>query len=311
MKNVNFATMNTILTITGSDSAGGAGIQADIKTITSLGGKALSVVTTLTMQNTLGIQDYYDIPAEIVERQIDAVAEDITPFVFKIGLVRNIYTLEAVVRCILRYKPKWVLFSPVVYSSCDEVLMSDELIERIQRTLVPLCDALVVRERDSERFDAKRLIVADNSHGRCNELCSAIATMLCREMSFDDAVKKAKNVLPTGVNSEMSSRCTSLYNSFVKMQEEECKNSRDVNYYASRLNVSPRYLSQVTRRVASQSPKSIIDSTLLGKIKDLLKTDKTIQEIASQLGFSSQAHLSNFFKRFTGASPSDFRKITE
>ena len=86
--------MNTILTITGSDSAGGAGIQADIKTITALGGKSLSVVTTLTMQNTLGIQDFYDIPAEIVERQIDAVAEDITPFVFKIGLIRNIYTLE-------------------------------------------------------------------------------------------------------------------------------------------------------------------------------------------------------------------------
>ena len=94
-----------------------------------------------------------------------------------------------------------------------------------------------------------------------------------------------------------------------KMQEEECKNSHDVNYYASRLYVSPRYLSQVTRRVASQSPKSIIDSSLLGKIKELLKTDKTIQEIAYQLEFSSQAHLSNFFKRFTGTSPSDYRKL--
>ena len=100
-----------------------------------------------------------------------------------------------------------------------------------------------------------------------------------------------------------------LYNRFVKMQEEEWKNSQDVNYYASRLNVSPRYLSQVTRRVASQSPKSIIDSSLLGKIKELLKTDKTIQEIAYQLEFSSQAHLSNFFKRFTGTSPSDYRKL--
>ena len=301
--------MNTILTITGSDSAGGAGIQADIKTITALGGKALSVVTTLTMQNTLGIQDFYDIPAEIVERQIDAVAEDITPFVFKIGLIRNIYTLEAIARCVSRYKPRWVLFSPVIYSSCDEILMSEELINRIQKTLVPLCDALVVRERDSDRFDAKRIIVADNSHGRCNELCSTIASLLCQGMTIDDAEKKAKYMMPTGVNTEMSGRCMTLYNSFVKMQEEECKNSHDVNYYASRLNVSPRYLSQVTRRVASQSPKSIIDSSLLGKIKELLKTDKTIQEIAYQLEFSSQAHLSNFFKRFTGTSPSDYRKL--
>lgn len=301
--------MNAILTITGSDSAGGAGIQADIKTITSLGGKALSVVTTLTMQNTLGIQDFYDIPAEVVERQIDAVAEDITPSVFKVGLVRNIYTLEAIVRCILRYKPQWVLFSPVVYSSCDEVLMSDELVDRIQKTLVPLCNALVVRERDSDRFNASRIIVADNSHGRCNELCSTIATLLCQDMSLDDAEKKARYMMPAEVNAEMSGRCMNLYNSFVKMQEEECKNSRDVNYYAAQLNVSPRYLSQVTKRVASQSPKSIIDATLLIKIKNLLKTDKTIQEIAYQLEFSSQAHLSNFFKRFTGSSPSDYRKL--
>lgn len=301
--------MKTILTITGSDSTGGAGIQADIKTITSLGGKALSVVTTLTMQNTLGIQDFYDIPAEIVERQIDAVAEDITPYVFKVGLVRNIYTLEAIVRCISRYKPRWVLFSPVVYSSRDEVLINDELIDRIQKTLIPLCDALVVRERDHGRFDAERVIVADDSHGRCNELCSAIATLLCQDMSLDDAEKKANYMMPTEVNPEMSGRCIALYNSFVKMQEDECMNSHDVNYYASRLNVSPRYLSQVTRRVASQSPKSIIDTTLLNKIRDLLKTDKTIQEIAYQLEFSSQAHLSNFFKRFTGTSPSEYRKI--
>ncbi len=301
--------MKTILTITGSDSAGGAGIQADIKTITSLGGKALSVVTTLTMQNTLGIQDFYDIPAEIVERQIDAVAEDITPYVFKVGLVRNIYTLEAIVRCISRYKPRWVLFSPVVYSSRDEVLINDELIDRIQKTLIPLCDALVVRERDHGRFDAEKVIVADDSHGRCNELCSAIATLLCQDMSLDDAEKKANYMMPTEVNPEMSGRCIALYSSFVKMQEDECMNSHDVNYYASRLNVSPRYLSQVTRRVASQSPKSIIDTTLLNKIRDLLKTDKTIQEIAYQLEFSSQAHLSNFFKRFTGTSPSEYRKI--
>lgn len=300
--------MKTILTITGSDSAGGAGIQADIKTVTSLGGNALSVITTLTMQNTLGIQDFYDIPAEIVERQIEAVAEDITPFVFKIGLVRNIYTLEAIVRCITRYKPQWVLFSPVVSSSRDEVLMNDELIEKIQSRLIPLCNALVVRERDSQRFEAERIIVADNSHGRCNELCSSIAAFLCQDMSLDDAEKKARNMMPTEVSPEMSGRCVALYNSFVAMQEEECKNNRDVNYYASCLNVSPRYLSQVTNRVASQSPKSIIDSTLLEKVKSLLKTGMTIQEIASQLEFSSQAHLSNFFKRFTGTSPSEYRK---
>ncbi len=301
--------MNATLTITGSDSAGGAGIQADIKTITGLGGKALSVITTLTMQNTLGIQDYFDIPAEMVERQIDAVAEDFSPFVFKIGLIRNIYTLDAIIRCIVRYKPQWVLFSPVVYSSHEEMMMSDELIDRIQQKLIPLCHAVVVRKRDSNHFIAEHTIVADDSHGRCNELCSTIATLLCQEMTLDEAEKKAKLMLPTNVNPENSSRCITLYSSFTAMQTDECKNSHDVNYYASRLNVSARYLSQVTRKVASQSPKSIIDNTLLNKIKELLLTDKTIQEIAYELEFSSQAHLTNFFKRFTGITPTEYRKF--
>ena len=68
--------MRPILTITGSDSTGGSGVQADIKTISELGGYALSAITSITVQTTLGIQQFYDIPATIVERQIDAVMND-------------------------------------------------------------------------------------------------------------------------------------------------------------------------------------------------------------------------------------------
>lgn len=305
-----FTAMKAILTITGSDSTGGAGIQADIKTINRLGGKVLSVITTLTMQNTLGIQDFYDIPAEVVENQINAVAEDIEPYVFKIGLIRNIYTLEAILRCIRRYHPQWVLFSPVIYSSNEDMLMDEELVEKIQQELVPLCHALVLRKRDSEHFSANRIIVAADNHGRSNELCSTIATLLCQEMTLDEAEKKARLLIPNEVNTVLSGRILQLYQEFMGMQEQECKNSNDVNYYASRLNVSPRYLSQVTRKVTEQSPKTIIDTTLLNRIKEELHSEKTVQEIAYLLGFSSQAHLTNFFKRFTGISPTEFRKFT-
>ncbi len=300
---------NAILTITGSDSTGGAGIQADIKTISGLGGNALSVVTTLTMQNTLGIQEFYDIPAEVIERQIDAVADDIVPCVVKIGMIRNVYTLSAITRCIKRYAPQWVLFSPVVSSSREEQLLDDELIHKIQHELIPLCSAIVVRKRDAAHFSASHIIEADDNHGRCNELCSTIAVYLSQGMTLDEAEKKARFILPPEVNTELTGRCLSLYRDFVAMQDTECKNSHDVIYYANALNVSARYLSQVTRKVANQSPKAIIDNTLLARIKELLHTDKTIQEIAYALEFSSQAHLTNFFKKLTGTTPTNFRKI--
>jgi len=300
--------MKAILTITGSDSTGGAGIQADIKTITGLGGKALSVVTSLTMQNTLGIQEFYDIPAEIVERQIDAVADDIVPDVVKIGMIRNVYTLEAITRCIKRYQPKWVLFSPVVFTSKGEQLMDDELIDKVQHDLIPLCSAVIIRKRDAEHFYADRIIEADNNHGRCNELCSTIAVYLCQGFSMEEAEKKSRYIIPSDVNIETSERSQSLYREFLQMQSEQCKNSHDVNYYANALNVSSRYLAQVTRKVADQSPKAIIDNTLLAKIKDMLRTNMTIQEIAYTLEYSSQAHLTNFFKKQTGLTPSEFRK---
>lgn len=299
---------NAILTITGSDSTGGAGIQADIKTISGLGGNALSVVTTLTMQNTLGIQEFYDIPAEVIERQIDAVADDIVPCVVKIGMIRNVYTLSAITRCIKRYAPQWVLFSPVVSSSREEQLLDDELIHKIQHELIPLCSAIVVRKRDAAHFSASHIIEADDNHGRCNELCSTIAVYLSQGMTIEEAEKKARFILPPEVNTELTGRCLSLYRDFVAIQDTECKNSHDVIYYANALNVSARYLSQVTRKVANQSPKAIIDNTLLTRIKEQLRTDKTIQEIAYALEFSSQAHLTNFFKKLTGTTPTCFRR---
>jgi hydroxymethylpyrimidine/phosphomethylpyrimidine kinase len=300
--------MNTILTITGSDSAGRTGVQADIKTMSGLGAVALSVVTTITMQNTLGIQNFYDIPAEIVERQIEAVADDMMPCVFKIGLIRNVYMLEAIIRTVKRYRPRWVLFSPVVHSSHGDVLIDDDLLDKIRCKLIPLCHLLVVRKRDSKLLYSDNMVVADDSHGRCNELCSTIAVLLSQGMSLDEAERKAKYMLPARMNEDMSGRCLSLYREFMELIEAECGKSHDVNYFASRLNVSARYMSQITRKVASQSPKAIIDMTLLGSIKSLLATEMTVQEIAYKLGFSTQAHLSNFFKSFMGMPPTEYRK---
>ena len=278
--------MKPILTITGSDSTGGAGIQADIRTISSLGAKAMSVVTSITLQNSLGIQEFYDIPAPIIERQIEAVVDDASPQVVKIGMVRNAASLYAM------------------------QLMDDELIRLVQDELVPLCSLLVVRQGDAHHFHADRVIQAASSHGRCNEICSAIAVFLNQNATLDDAIRKASLMLPAKTAAkEMSGRAEGLYREFLTLQEQLCSHSHDVNFYADRVGVSPRYLSQVIRSMADTTPKAIIESTLLFHIKNLLdkRPALSFQEIAEQLDFSSQSHLSNLFKRLTGMTPTQYR----
>lgn len=303
--------MKPILTITGSDSTGGAGIQADIRTISGMGAVAMSVVTSITLQNSLGIQEFYDIPAPVVERQIDAVVDDAHPQVVKIGMVRDKASLSAIVNALKRHQPKWVLFSPVVSSTHEERLMSDELIELAQKELLPLCSLMVVRKRDAHRFVAERMIQAADNHGRCNEICSAIAVYLNQDATMDEAVRKASMLIPQQdvVPEEIPPRIVSLYRDFFAMQEDLCSHCHDVNFYAGRLGVSPRYLSQVTRRMADQTPKGIIEATLLSHIKNMLEDNATMSflEIAGLLGFSSQSHLSTFFKRLTGITPTDYR----
>lgn len=299
-----------ILTITGSDSTGGAGVQADIRTITGLGAQAMSVVTSITMQNSLGIQEFYDIPAPIIERQIDAVVDDAAPSVVKIGMIRDAAALYAIVQALRRHQPQWVLFSPVVFSTREERLMDDSLIKIIQKELIPLCSLLVIRKHDAAHFQASHQIQADDNHGRCNEICSAIAVYLSRGDSLDDAIRKADLILPRqGDNNEFSGRIIALYREFFTMQENLCSHSHDVNFYAAQLGVSPRYLSQVTRRMANKTPKNIIEATLLHHIKSLMEQnpDITFQEVAERLDFSSQSHLSTFFRRLTGITPTDYR----
>lgn len=302
--------MKPILTITGSDSTGGAGIQADIRTISSLGAEAMSVVTSITLQNSLGIQEFYDIPAPVIERQIDAVADDAAPQVVKIGMIRNAASLYAIVQSLRRHRPKWILYSPVVFSAREEQLMDDSLISLVQKELVPLCSLLVVRQGDAAHFQAERVIQAGASHGRSNEICSAIAVYLNQGATLDDAIRKTSLLLPMkGMKEEVPGRSVRLYREFLTLQEQLCSHSHDVNFYADRMGVSPRYLSQVTRRMADTTPKAIIESTLLFNIKGLLdqRPPLPFQAIAEQLDFSSQAHLTHLFKRLTGMTPTQYR----
>jgi len=290
--------MRPILTITGSDSTGGSGVQADIKTISELGGYALSAITSITVQTTLGIQQFYDIPATIVERQIDAVMNDFQPEVVKVGLIRRRDTLDVVVEALRKYRPRHVVLDAVVLSSRGDTLISHDMQEAIRNELLPLCTLVVKKDEGS-------------MHGLANRYASAVAVFLSQGAKPDEAESKAKAYINTQVirAADLQGRSSELYNEFLDAVAEHHRQASDVRFYADLLNVSSRYLAQVTRRISGKAPKTIIDDYLTHEIeRQLRSTDHTVQETAYLFGFSSQAHFTKFFKKQKGISPTEFRK---
>ncbi len=292
----------TILTITGSDGTGGSGVQADIRFISELGGVAASAVTSITVQNTLGIQEFHDLPASVVRQQVEAIVNDLQPQVVKIGLVRRIDVVETLVDVLKKYKPRHIVYAPVLKSTKGEQLVSEKVYDAIKRLLIPICTVVL---------EPSDLPVGSRKHGSANQLASAVAFYLSREEEVDEAMLHARTYLKQlpADYADGNSRSEELYNQFLNAVEHFFNRYADVAFYAEQLNVSPRYLGQVTRRIAERSPKSIIDERITTEIALLLtKTNKPLKEIAQQLGFSSQAHLSRYFKKQKGVSPSQYKQ---
>lgn len=314
-------TIHPILTITGSDSTGGSGVQADIKTISRLGGYAVSAITSITVQNTLGIQEFFDIPAEIVRGQIDAIMNDIQPMIVKIGMIRNVDTLGVIIDSLSRYRPQYVIYDPVLWSSNGDALMSEDVVSQIRYRLLPFCSLVVARNRDSEIILRNSMLPAQsgqvfrldnaNSHGMGNRFSSALSVYLSQGKSQSEALDMALEFMHMEMAREgkLQGRSSELYNEFVSQVVNFCRTYNDVHFYADQLNVSSRYLAQVTRRISGKTPKAVIDEYILHEIEtDLSTTTRSVQEIAYATGFSSQAHLTHFFKKMKGITPSLYRK---
>ena len=309
--------MNSILSITGSDSTGVSGVQADVKTAALLGVEISTAVTSITVQSTLGIQSFYDVPSHIVKAQMEAVFNDEKPFVVKVGMMRRVDVVSAVAAALLKYKPRHVIFDPVVLSANGDLLMSDEVKQAIAGQIVPLCTVLILRHDETVDFSAgidKNVCVVNDlvkTHGNGNMFSSSLAAFLCRGEDLRQAESHARDFLSqlTPEHSVESGRVASLYNRFLDDVEHYYIYYSDVAFYAEQLDISPRYLAQITRKMASRSPKTVIDERLAHEVEVLLNTtNMTVQQIAYQLGFSSQAHLSTFFRKMRKMSPTDYRK---
>lgn len=131
-------TMPKALTIAGSDSSGGAGIQADIKTMTANGVYAASVITALTAQNTTGVRDILNSTAEFLENQLDCVFEDIFPDAVKIGMVSSSELIEVIARKLKEHKAKNIVVDPVMVATSGARLLEEQAEDTLVKKLIPL-----------------------------------------------------------------------------------------------------------------------------------------------------------------------------
>ncbi|HMO51637.1 MAG TPA: bifunctional hydroxymethylpyrimidine kinase/phosphomethylpyrimidine kinase [Kiritimatiellia bacterium] len=132
----------TALTIAGSDSGGGAGIQADLKTFSALGVYGMSVITALTAQNTREVTAIHEAPTDVINRQMDAVMTDIGADAIKTGMMASPEIIAAVAGRLRHYRPSALVVDPVMVSTSGFTLLRDDAIEILKRDLIPL--ALVI-----------------------------------------------------------------------------------------------------------------------------------------------------------------------
>jgi hydroxymethylpyrimidine/phosphomethylpyrimidine kinase len=140
--------MKQVLTIAGSDSGGGAGIQADIKAMSANGVFAMSVITSITAQNTQGVTAVHDLPISIIERQLDAIFEDFEVAAVKTGMLSSVEIVEAVSRKLRQYKVALLVVDPVMVAKSGHALLKPEAIETLKTSLIPL--ALLVTPNIAE-----------------------------------------------------------------------------------------------------------------------------------------------------------------
>ncbi len=167
--------MQKVLSIAGSDCSGGAGIQADLKTFSAHGVFGMTVIVSVVAENTFRVIEYQDIRRDIIEKQIDAVFEDIPPDAVKVGMLSCRATMEAVAGKLRQWKPHPVVLDPVMYAKNGDPLMDMGSIDTLIREVVPLGDLVTPNLHEAEKMAG----MAIRSESDVEEAARRILAMGC------------------------------------------------------------------------------------------------------------------------------------
>lgn len=154
--------MKKVLTIAGSDCSGGAGIQADLKTFSAHGVFGMSVIVSVVAENTSRVLAIQDVTPEMIEKQIDAVFEDIEVDAVKIGMLSQPYCMEAVAKKLAEYQPQNVVIDPVMYAKNGCALMNPTAIDTLIHKVVPWADVLTPNIPEAEKISGLRIAAVED-----------------------------------------------------------------------------------------------------------------------------------------------------
>ncbi|WAC09931.1 bifunctional hydroxymethylpyrimidine kinase/phosphomethylpyrimidine kinase [Dyadobacter pollutisoli] len=192
----------TILTIAGSDSGGGAGIQADLKTIAALGAYGTSAITALTAQNTRGVRAIHPVPSIFLQEQLEAVFEDITIDAVKIGMINTAEAALVIAGVLARFKPRFVIFDPVMVSTSGSKLIREETIEVLWSELFPLADLITPNLDEGEILMSGKIDSLEKMKEAASEMirngCKAVLLKgghLVGETLFDVFAQRGQDTL--------------------------------------------------------------------------------------------------------------------
>jgi len=158
------------LTIAGSDCGGGAGIQADIKSMSANGVYAMSVITAVTAQNTTGVQGYVDVPLEYIDMQIDSIFSDIVPDAVKTGMLSNPETVALVARKLHEYKAKNIVVDPVMIAKGGSPLLKQEAVQNMVGMLFPQAAVITPNIPEAEFITGKKIVSSSDMQEICLQL---------------------------------------------------------------------------------------------------------------------------------------------
>lgn len=154
--------IKTALTIAGSDCSGGAGVQADLKTMSALGVFGMSVIVSVVAENTARVISIEDISPKVIADQIDAVFEDIPPDAVKVGMLSTPACMEAVASKLHEYRPAHVVIDPVMYAKNGSPLMQESSIDTLIRTVIPAATLLTPNIPEAEKISGMKIVTPED-----------------------------------------------------------------------------------------------------------------------------------------------------
>ena len=166
--------MNTALTIAGSDSSGGAGIQADIKTMMAHGVYAMSAITALTAQNTTGVTDIMEVTPKFLAEQLDCIFTDIYPDAVKTGMVASSKLIETIADKLTEYHVKNIVVDPVMVATSGARLISEEAIGTLKSKLLPLATVITPNIPEAEVLSGMEIKSEANMEKAAESICNSL-----------------------------------------------------------------------------------------------------------------------------------------